>query len=136
MIGLLNYPILMKLLLDQGLPRTASKLLCETGMDSVHVGDIGKFAASDHEILELARLENRVVVTLDADFHLLLALSEANGPSVIRFRIEGLRAEPLVKIILQVVAEANEELLSGAVVTVQQTRIRIRHLPFLKGKLE
>jgi predicted nuclease of predicted toxin-antitoxin system len=42
-----------------------------------------------------ARREGRVIVTLDADFHALLALSNAATPSVVRLRIEGLRARPL-----------------------------------------
>ncbi|MFB2919665.1 MULTISPECIES: DUF5615 family PIN-like protein [Aerosakkonema] len=38
--------------------------------------------AEDGEIIQRAREDNRVVVTLDEDFHTLLALDEAVSPSV------------------------------------------------------
>ena len=78
----------MKLLLDQGLPRSAVTWLEEAGIDTVHVAEIGLSAADDTDILQRARDDERVVVTLDADFHALLALSAATSPSVIRIRIE------------------------------------------------
>ena len=80
----------MRLLLDQGLPRSAARLLREAGVDTVHVGEIGYSDADDASILKRARDEERTVVTFDADFHALLALSRATSPSVIRIRIEGL----------------------------------------------
>jgi predicted nuclease of predicted toxin-antitoxin system len=58
----------MKLLLDQGLPRSAAILLTEAGIDTIHVGDIGLSAAEDAEILKKAQEDGRIVVTLDADF--------------------------------------------------------------------
>jgi len=73
-----------------------------------------------------------VVVTLDADFHALLALSAAETPSVIRIRIEGLRAQALTNLILTVIGELSEDLELGAVVTVEPSRVRMRHLPLLK----
>ena len=73
----------MKLLLDKGLPRSASDLLCEAGFDTVHVDDIGLASAEDTEILQKAKEDERVVITLDADFQTLLALAEAIYPSVI-----------------------------------------------------
>jgi len=42
--------------------------------------------ASDEAILRLGQREGRIVVTLDADFHMLLAVSGASRPSVIRIR--------------------------------------------------
>ena len=83
----------MKLLLDQGLPRSAAALLRQAGMDAVHVGEVGYATAEDEAILERGREDERIVTTLDADFHTLLALSGATAPSVIRIRIEGLRGE-------------------------------------------
>lgn len=121
----------MKLLLDQGLPRSASALLCEAGFDTVHVGDIGLAAAEDTEILQKAREDGCLVVTLDADFHTLLALTEAVFPSVIRIRIERLRAQALTDLLMTVLGECRQDLEEGAAVTVEPTRIRVRRLPLV-----
>lgn len=83
----------MRLLLDQGTPRTAAALLRRAGFDAVHTGEASMAEADDAEIILRAAEENRIVVTLDADFHAQLALTAARQPSVIRIRIEGLRAE-------------------------------------------
>lgn len=80
----------MKLLLDQGLPRSAIHYLQDAGLNAEHTGSVGLATATDAEILRYAREAASVVVTLDADFHSLLALSGAVSPSVIRIRIEGL----------------------------------------------
>jgi predicted nuclease of predicted toxin-antitoxin system len=51
--------------------------------------------APDALILDEAQRRQAAVITLDADFHALLAASRAAGPSVIRIRIEGLKGEQL-----------------------------------------
>ena len=121
----------MKLLLDQGLPRSAAALLRNAGVDTVHTGEIGYATAEDVAIIEWARQEERVIVTLDADFHALLALSGAASPSVIRIRIERLRAEALMELIQRVLSDWSSELAEGAALTVQPDRIRFRRLPLL-----
>lgn len=83
----------MRLLLDQGLARSAALILRQRGHDAVHVGDIALAEAMDETILDQARTDGRVVVTLDADFHAILAREGRSGPSVVRIRIEGLNAE-------------------------------------------
>jgi len=121
----------MKLLLDQGLPRSAAEFLRIGGMDTVHVGEVGFAAAADESILELGRQQGRIVVTLDADFHTILALSGADSPSVIRIRIEGLRGTELAYLLQDVLAGCGADLEKGAAVVVQVGRIRVRHLPLL-----
>jgi predicted nuclease of predicted toxin-antitoxin system len=121
----------MKLLLDQGLPRSAAILLRNSNIDTIHVGEIGMSAAQDIDIIKIAREEGQVVITLDADFHTLLALTEATSPSVIRIRIENLRAQALVELLLRVIKECEEDTEKGAAITVEPGRIRIRHLPLL-----
>ena len=67
------------------------------------------------------------MATLDADFHKLLALSDAKQPSVIR--IEGLRAEEFSELLQTVLRHCTEDLQHGAMVSVTEDQIRIRRLP-------
>lgn len=119
----------MRYLLDQGLSRSTVEYLREMGIESEHVGTLGMAAASDAAILEEGRKREAVVVTLDADFHALLALSGALFPSVIRIRIEGMKGEQVASIIQRVEAAAMSDLVSGAAVTVTERRIALRRLP-------
>jgi predicted nuclease of predicted toxin-antitoxin system len=121
----------MKLLLDQGLPRSAATLLSNQGFDTIHVGEIGLSAAEDLAIIQTAREQERIVITLDADFHTLLALSQATSPSVIRIRIEGLRTQALTELLLKVIDECRTALEQEIAVTVEPSRIRIRYLPLI-----
>jgi predicted nuclease of predicted toxin-antitoxin system len=121
----------MQLLLDQGLPSSAASLLREAGIDAIHTAEINLSTAEDTEILQKALEEELIVVTLDADFHALLALAEATSPSVIRIRIQRLRAQALTDLLIRVIGECEEDLLQGAVVTVETSRIRVRRLPLL-----
>jgi predicted nuclease of predicted toxin-antitoxin system len=88
--------------------------------------------ASDREILDYARRDNRTVVTLDADFHALMALSNARSPSVVRIRIEGLRAERLADLVARVLSLCQTDLEAGAMVTVEERRVRVRSVPLLR----
>ncbi len=121
----------MKLVLDQGLPRSSVPYLKKLGIDAVHVGELGMAAAEDAEILRHALDNNLVVVTLDADFHALLAKSGAGGPSVIRIRREGLRGEELAELIKDVLKICGEDVEKGAVVSVTEMAVRIRRLPLV-----
>jgi predicted nuclease of predicted toxin-antitoxin system len=122
----------VKLLLDQGLPRTATAKLATLSWDVVHVGEIGMAAATDQEILRRALAEQRAVVTLDADFHTILALENASAPSVIRVRIEGLRGAELAALIVRVVRVCEADLVAGAMVTVDDGGVRVRALPVVR----
>jgi predicted nuclease of predicted toxin-antitoxin system len=120
----------MKLLLDQGLPRSTVQALAALGIPAEHVGDLGMAAASDVAILAAAEQRNAVVVTLDADFHAILATTGAAQPSCIRFRIEGLNAGELAALLQQVTQVASADLAAGAVATVMPPNlVRIRTLP-------
>jgi predicted nuclease of predicted toxin-antitoxin system len=120
------------LLLDQGLPRSTILYLRDAGLEADHVGEVGLAAAADSAILARARDQAQIVVTLDADFHAQLALSGAVGPSVIRIRIEGLKAKELADLLVRVLEQCREDLKSGAMVTVTESSIRVRRLPLVR----
>jgi predicted nuclease of predicted toxin-antitoxin system len=119
----------MKLLLDQGVPRLTAALLRRDGIDTVHTGEIGMATAEDEQILIRASFDERIIVTLDADFHSLLAVSQAVKPSVVRIRIEGLRAEEMAALIQRVILDCADDLNAGAMISVSEVQIRIRRLP-------
>lgn len=122
----------MRLLLDQGIPRTTVLHLRHLGIESVHVGNRGLAAASDATILDIATEEQRIVVTLDADFHALVALSGAPGPSVIRIRLEGLDSEHLSALLSDVLKLCEKDLEAGAMVSITDHGVRVRRLPLLR----
>lgn len=119
----------MKLLLDQGLPRSPAVLLRSASIEAVHTSEVGLSQAEDQQILSVAADEDRIVVTLDADFHSHLALSQATKSSVIPIRIEGLQADEVVALLRTVLRDCDDDLAAGAVISIQQQRIRIRRLP-------
>lgn len=85
--------------------------------------------ATDDEILAWARAMGGIVVTLDADFHTILAVSGASGPSVIRLRVQGLGAREIVQLMENVLDRFESELKKGALISVKAHKISCHHLP-------
>ena len=119
----------MRLVLDQGVPHDAAALLRSFGCDCTHVDEIEMSKAADEEIIALALERSAVVVTLDADFHAILAVSRAPGPSVIRMRLQGLGAAEVVEVVRKVLASFAVELESGALITVKALKTTCHRLP-------
>lgn len=126
----------MKFLLDQGLPRSTVGHLQALGHEAEHAGILGMATATDEAILADGRARDSIVVTLDSDFHALLALSNASSPSVIRVRMQGLKGDDVARIIQQVVEAAEEDLRAGVAVTVTNRRLAIRRLRLVADKTE
>jgi predicted nuclease of predicted toxin-antitoxin system len=122
----------VRLLLDQDVPRRAAALLREAGVDAVHASEVGLSTADDRDIIAWCRTNGAVAVTLDADFHALIALSGETTPSTVRIRIQGLAGPEVAGIILSVLETRGEALAAGALVTVQPGRLRVRHLPIAR----
>jgi predicted nuclease of predicted toxin-antitoxin system len=124
----------MKLLLDQGMPKLAAQLLRDADIDTLHVSEVDMSAAEDLAILQFAIRDRRVVATLDADFHSLLAVGDYLWPSVIRVRIEGIKSQAMTKLLLIVIEQFSIELTEGSAVTVDENRVCIRRLPLIPRK--
>ena len=123
----------MKFLLDQGLPRSTVGHLEGMGFEAEHVGNLGLATATDETILAEGRNRGAVVVTLDSDFHALLALSNASSPSVIRIRIQCLKGDDAALVIWQVAEATEQDLVAGAAITVTDRRLALRRLPLFRN---
>jgi predicted nuclease of predicted toxin-antitoxin system len=80
-------PDIFRLYLDQMLRHEVAQALRDEGHDVLRATEVGQARADDHQILQKAISENRVLVTLDEHFGdwVILPLSEHSG--VIRLKI-------------------------------------------------
>ena len=113
----------MKLLLDTCVWGGATKTLRASGHDVVWSGDWSE-DPGDEEILAKAYNESRILVTLDKDFG-ELAIVKGNRHSGI-LRLVNLSAKQQGIVCLRVIEAYGQVLQSGAIITVEPGRIRIR----------
>jgi predicted nuclease of predicted toxin-antitoxin system len=118
-----------RLLLDQGLAPQAAANLRQLGFDAIHGSEIGMEKAEDQLILDRARSEDRVCITLDHDFHAHLAETSHGRPSVVLLRVQGLDAVSQADLIQLVCLQCADALSAGAAVSADRTNIRVRRLP-------
>lgn len=115
----------MRFLIDNALSPEIARRLGEAGHDAVHVRDIGLQHAGDEEIFERAQQEERVVVSADTDFGMLLATRRERSPSVVLFR-RGTERRPSqqVALLLANLPAIEPELASGSIAIFEPDRIR------------
>lgn len=91
------------LLLDENVPRSAGRLLAAAGHDVVLAADIQP-GADDTAVLALARSQQRVLVSFDADFGELIYLHRLPPPPAVLYLrlhpIDGPAAAALAEIAL------------------------------------
>ena len=117
----------MRFLVDASMSPVLVQELRGAGHDAVHVGEVLRLDAPDAEILEHAARDGRVIVAADTDFGDLLASRQAAEPSVVRFhRQTGRRPREQAALLLANLASVEADLQGGAVVVVEERRVRIR----------
>lgn len=121
-------------MIDNALSYRVAELLRERRFDAMHVRELGMAHESDEIILRRAAQEDRVVISRDADFSGLLAQGRLAWPSFVHLRIPGLHApDRQVELMIDVLDQVHADLETGAVVTIQEGRIRVRALPISKS---
>lgn len=120
----------MKFLVDNALSPRVADVLTQAGHDAVHVRSRGLHAATDPHLFQLAAAEGRTILSADTDFGALLAFRRETKPSVVLFRGRApRRPDPQAALLLANLPIIGAELDRGAIVTIYETRLRIRRLP-------
>jgi predicted nuclease of predicted toxin-antitoxin system len=113
----------MKILLDSCVSAILRPPFQAAGHDVVWVGDWSR-DPGDVEILAFAHREQRIVITLDKDFGALAIRDKQPHSGIIRLVNLSLRNQPSV--CEQILSKHGETLLTGAIITADQRRLRIR----------
>lgn len=119
----------MKLLLDMNLSPQWVPFLKGAGIDATHWSTMGRATAPDAEVMDWARTNSCIVFTNDLDFAALLAMTHANGPSVLQLRLHNLLPDAVGGVVLHVLQQHEASLEKGAVVTLADNATRVRVLP-------
>ena len=122
----------MRFLVDNPVSPLVAEMLRNAGHDAVHVRDYALQAAADTVIFERASEENRIIISADADFGLLVARSKKRKPSVVIFH-HSFPHRPMQqgKLLLDNLTQLSAALEPGSFIVFESQRIRIRTLPII-----
>jgi len=119
----------MKLLFDMNLSPGLVDLMGRSGWESIHWSSVGDPKAADRTIMEWGLKNGYCVITNDLDLGDILAVTDARGPSVVQFRTQDVSPAHIKPILLAVLKKYKRYLESGALISVDETRSRVRILP-------
>ena len=122
----------MKVLVDMNLSPSWVPILERNGFSAVHWSAAGDGRAPDPVVLGWARDNGYIVFTNDLDFGAILASTRASGPSVIQVRTQDVTPDHLGDIVVAALREHQEILERGALITIDESRLRARILPLIQ----
>jgi predicted nuclease of predicted toxin-antitoxin system len=122
----------MRFLADMGVALRVVRHLRASGHDALHLAEQGLQRLPDRDIFAKARAEGRIVLTFDLDFADVAAAAGTTLPSVVIFRLGNAGADFVIERLTAAVDSAGPMLLSGAIVAVEDGRIRVRSLPIVR----
>ncbi len=119
----------MRFLADMGISMHTVIWLRQHGYDTIHLREEGLQRLSDEKILAKAKVERRILLTMDLDFSYLVAASRGYLSSVILFRLNDERSEVVNRRLADLLANHKDDLEMGAIISVSEATICVRHLP-------
>ncbi len=119
----------MKVLVDMNLSPGWANLLTEMGFEAIHWSAVGSGSAPDTALMQWAAERGYVVLTADLDFGAILAATRSRRPSVVQVRSDILTPRAIGDAVVSALRQARQELLDGALISIDATRARLRILP-------
>jgi predicted nuclease of predicted toxin-antitoxin system len=119
----------VRIVIDMNLSPAWTHFLSSAGHEARHWSAIGEPNAPDPVLLRWCRDNDSILFTHDLDFGAILAASGLDGPSVVQLRISDPTPGVCGDLVLDCLARTERSLLSGALVTIDERRKRIRVLP-------
>ena len=109
-----------------GISSVIVAFLQELGHEAVRLPEVGLERRSDAEVIAYAAQQGQVVLTFDLDYPALLALNSSSRVSAIIFRTSSAEPEWINRRLGETLPLLAEALREGAIVVVEDYRIRVR----------
>ena len=119
----------MKILIDMNLSPNWAEFFAGKGWEAVHWSTIGDPRATDKVILNWAKANGYIVFTHDLDFGALLAVTHAEGPSVIQVRTQDVLTGHIGEVVVATLKQHMALLEIGALIILDENNSRVRILP-------
>lgn len=119
----------MQFLADMGISQSVVAWLRVRDHDVAHLRDRGLQRLPNGQIYQIAAAERRIILTFDVDFGEILAHTSDAQVSVILFRLNNTTSPVVIKRLKIALSNASDALSEGAIVLVEDARLRIRRLP-------
>lgn len=103
--------------------------LTQQGLEAIHWSEVGLRDSPDSEIIFWAEQNAQVILTEDLDFSQMLASSRKPGPSIVQLRAMNNSVRVIGETVLRAIRENENALASGAILTLDTRRARLRLLP-------
>ncbi|MGH8746121.1 MAG: DUF5615 family PIN-like protein [Burkholderiales bacterium] len=119
----------MRFLVDACVDVRVAQWLRSQTHDALHLLEHELGRIPDAEVFRKAVAEDRCVVTFDLDFGEIAALTGGSKASVILLRLGDPSYRRIIECLAAVMAESADAIARGAVISVEETRHRVRYLP-------
>jgi predicted nuclease of predicted toxin-antitoxin system len=124
----------MRFLADMGVSWRVVEWLRKDGHEAIHLREQQLHRLPDGGIFAMAADDQRIILTWDFDFTEIVALSGTRIVSTVVFRLMNTRSENIIRRLERVLAESARDLEEGAIVSVEESRHRVRLLPIGRVK--
>jgi predicted nuclease of predicted toxin-antitoxin system len=122
----------MKSLIDMNISPDWVEVFACHGLHAVHLSTIGDPRAEDPILMQWARENEYIVFTHDLDFGTLLALTQAENPSVIQVRTQDVTPYHLEAMVIDAFTKYESLLELGALIVLDENKSRVRILPLAR----
>ncbi len=119
----------MNFLADMGVSLKVVEWLRSQEHNVKHLREQGLQKLGDQDIFELARREDRILLTFDLDFGEIIAFANTPVVNTVIFRLSNAKSSVVIQRLQKTLLVLEEKLNESVIILVEDGRIRVRKLP-------
>lgn len=117
----------MRFLIDKNLPKSITEKLISYGHDTIDLRQIGKLGISDEEVMDIAKKENRIVITANyKHFANLILFPPQQFPGIVVIKMPRYSISLVIDKTIDFLCSAKEDTIVNLTTIVEFHRVRRR----------